>query len=98
MSRYPLMPSSGRERREKSMGAVILIPGINYGEFEKRLASSDDLIRTPKGHAWVLKELERLWDAAGTDTPDGHAFETLAAWAEAYEEKHFPILSPDSTG
>jgi HTH-type transcriptional regulator / antitoxin HigA len=52
-------------------------------------------IRTPEDHAWALKEIERLWNAAGTDTPDGQAFEILATLTEAYEKTHFPIPSPD---
>jgi HTH-type transcriptional regulator / antitoxin HigA len=52
-------------------------------------------IRTPKDHATALKQIERLWPAAGTETPEGEALEILSTLVEAYERKHFPIPCPD---
>jgi HTH-type transcriptional regulator/antitoxin HigA len=52
-------------------------------------------IRTPGDHARALKEIERLWNKAGTRSPEGEAFEVLATLVDAYESAHFPIPCPD---
>jgi HTH-type transcriptional regulator / antitoxin HigA len=52
-------------------------------------------IRTREDHARALKDLERLWDRAGKNTPEGEAFEVLSTLVDAYEREHFPIPCPD---
>jgi HTH-type transcriptional regulator/antitoxin HigA len=52
-------------------------------------------IRTPADHAAVLKQLERLWDAARPGTPEGDKFEVLSALVDAYEREHIRIPAPD---
>lgn len=51
-------------------------------------------IRTKADHRWALKEVERLWDAE-PGTPDGDRVDVLVTLIEAYEERHFPIETPD---
>ena len=51
-------------------------------------------IRTKKDYEAVLKEIERLFDAA-SGTREGDRLEVLATLVEAYEEKHHPIASPN---
>lgn len=51
-------------------------------------------IRTEADFEAALAEVGRLW---GTEpgTPDGDTFEVLFTLVEVYEEKQYPILSPD---
>lgn len=52
-------------------------------------------IRTEADYEAALAEVERLWGAK-PGTPDGDRFEVLFTLVEAYEEKQYPILPPDS--
>ena len=51
-------------------------------------------IRTEADYEAALSEVERLWGSE-PGTPDGDRFEVLFTLVEAYEEKQYPILSPD---
>lgn len=51
-------------------------------------------IKTERDYRSVLKQIDRLMDAKA-DTPEGDMLDVLATLAEAWEEKHFPIQSPD---
>jgi HTH-type transcriptional regulator/antitoxin HigA len=52
-------------------------------------------IRTPADHEAALKEVERLWDKAQPDTPEGEKFEVLSTLVDAYEREHIKIPAPD---
>jgi len=51
-------------------------------------------IRTKADYERALREIERLW-GAGEGTADGDRLDVLATLVEAYEQKHFPIDTPD---
>jgi HTH-type transcriptional regulator / antitoxin HigA len=51
-------------------------------------------IRTKTDYERALLEVERLWGRR-EGTPDGDRLDVLATLVEAYEQKHFPIDSPD---
>ena len=42
----------------------------------------------------ALAEFTRLWDAK-TGTPEGDRLDALATLIVAYEDKHYPMGSPD---
>ena len=51
-------------------------------------------IRTDADHDIALQEIEKLWDAP-YGSPEGDKLDVLVTLVEAYEDKHYPILSPD---
>lgn len=51
-------------------------------------------IRTNADYEAVLRQIERLWDAA-PGTEDADALEVLAVLADAYEREHLDIPPPD---
>lgn len=51
-------------------------------------------INTKKDYEKALSLIDRLWDAK-PGTKEGDVLDILATLVEAYENKHFPILSPD---
>jgi HTH-type transcriptional regulator / antitoxin HigA len=51
-------------------------------------------IRTKTDYERALLEVERLWGRR-EGTPDGDRLDVLATLVEAYEQKHFPVDSPD---
>ena len=51
-------------------------------------------IRTNADYERALKQLEEVWEAkAGSEDED--VLDVLATLIDAYEEKHFPIDTPD---
>lgn len=53
-------------------------------------------IRNNADHRRALRELSAFFDhEPAPGTPDGDRFEVLLTLVEAYENKHFPIGSPD---
>jgi HTH-type transcriptional regulator/antitoxin HigA len=51
-------------------------------------------IRTEGGYEEALREIERLWGAE-EGTPEGDRLDVLTTLVEAYEQKHFPMDTPD---
>jgi HTH-type transcriptional regulator / antitoxin HigA len=51
-------------------------------------------IKTQQDHDWALQEIEHLWDAA-PGSPDDDCLTVLTTLVEAYEEKHYPMDTPD---
>ena len=51
-------------------------------------------IRTEADHAIALQEIDKLWDAPDS-SPESDKLDVLVTLVEAYEDKHYPILSPD---
>jgi HTH-type transcriptional regulator/antitoxin HigA len=51
-------------------------------------------IRNEKEHAAALAEIERLWGAPAGSS-EGDRLEVLVTLVEAFEQKHFPIDTPD---
>ena len=51
-------------------------------------------IRTNADYKRALKQLEQVWDAK-PDSEDEDVLDVLATLIDAYEEKHFPIDTPD---
>jgi len=51
-------------------------------------------IKTKNDYERALKRIESLMDAL-PDTPEGDELDILATLVEAYEDRHFPIESPD---
>ena len=51
-------------------------------------------IRSDEDHAEALAEIERLWGAE-PGTPEGDRLDVLATLVEAYEERRWPIDTPD---
>jgi HTH-type transcriptional regulator/antitoxin HigA len=51
-------------------------------------------IRTDEDHTAALAEVERLWGAA-PGSPEGDKLDVLTTLVEAYEDKRWPISSPD---
>jgi HTH-type transcriptional regulator / antitoxin HigA len=51
-------------------------------------------IRTEEDYQAALREIERLWGAE-LGTPESDRFEVLVTLVEAYEDRHYEILSPD---
>ena len=51
-------------------------------------------IKTDADYEAVLKEIDRLMDAA-PDTPEGDRLDVLVTLVEAYEAQHYPIENPD---
>ena len=51
-------------------------------------------IRSDADHAAALAEVERLWGAE-SGTPNGDRLEVLATLIQAYEERYFPMNTPD---
>lgn len=51
-------------------------------------------IRNEADYEAALMEIENLWGAA-YGSPEGDKLDVLVTLAEAYEEKHHPILPPD---
>ncbi|OUL36494.1 transcriptional regulator [Nostoc sp. T09] len=51
-------------------------------------------IRTEADYHAALAEIERLFDAK-VNTPEYDRLEVLTTLVEAYEQKHYPIESPD---
>ena len=52
------------------------------------------LIKTEKDYEAALSRIEGLMDAA-PGTPEMDELELLTALVEMYEDKHYPISSPD---
>jgi len=51
-------------------------------------------IRTDTDHQEALREIEWLWGAK-EGTRDGDRLDVLTTLVEAYEDKHFPMDTPD---
>ena len=51
-------------------------------------------IRTDEDHTAALREIERLWGAA-PGSEDGDRLDILIALADAYEDRRWPVTSPD---
>ncbi len=51
-------------------------------------------IRTEADHAIALQKIDKLWDAPD-GSPESDKLDVLVTLVEAYEDKHYPILSPD---
>ena len=51
-------------------------------------------IKTEAGYEAALKEIEKLW-GSNYDSPEGDKLEGLVTLVEAYEEEHYPVMSPD---
>ena len=51
-------------------------------------------INTKIGHRTALKRIEQLWDAK-PKTPEGDELDILITLVSAYEDKHFPIPTPE---
>src|SRR5438034_11282162 len=51
-------------------------------------------IRTKSDYEAAVAEIERLFDAK-PNSPEGDSLEIWTTLVEVYEEKHFPIPSPD---
>ena len=51
-------------------------------------------IKNNRDYREALKEIDRLMDAR-SNTPEGDRLDVLVTLVEAYEEKHWPIDSPD---
>ncbi len=51
-------------------------------------------IKTEADYEAALDEVEQLFDTT-PNTPEGDRLEVLTTLIEAYEEKHYPIPSPD---
>ena len=51
-------------------------------------------IKTENDYKNSLQEIERLWGSP-TDSPDGDKLDVLLVLVEDYEDKHYPIASPD---
>lgn len=51
-------------------------------------------IRTNADYKRALKQLEQVWDAK-PDSENEDVLDVLATLIDAYEEKHFPIDTPD---
>ena len=51
-------------------------------------------IRNERDYERALQEIERLWDAR-EGTNDADRLEVLSTLVEAYEDRHFPIDTPD---
>ncbi len=63
-------------------------------KIEKERIMNIKPVRTKKDYQMALNRIEKLMDAkAGTDA--GDELDVLATLVESYEEKHFPIESPD---
>ena len=51
-------------------------------------------IRTEADHDIALQEIDKLWDAPD-GSPESDKLDVLVTLVEAYEDKYYPILSPD---
>ncbi len=51
-------------------------------------------IRTEADHDSALQEIDKLWDAPD-GSPESDKLDVLVTLVEAYEDKQYPILSPD---
>ncbi|MBM9576048.1 transcriptional regulator [Leptospira sp. 201903070] len=51
-------------------------------------------IKSAKDHDLALKEIEKLWDSK-KNTPEYDKLDILITLVDSYENKHFPIESPD---
>ncbi|EMK02346.1 MULTISPECIES: type II toxin-antitoxin system HigA family antitoxin [unclassified Leptospira] len=51
-------------------------------------------IKSAKDHELALKEIEKLWDAK-KNTPEYDKLDILITLVDSYENKHFPIETPD---
>ena len=51
-------------------------------------------IRTDADHDIALQEIDKLWDAPD-GSPESDKLDVLVTLVEAYEDKQYPILSPD---
>lgn len=51
-------------------------------------------IKTKKDYQAAIKRIEELWGSKD-NTPKGDEFEVLFTLVESYEDKHYPILSPN---
>ena len=51
-------------------------------------------IKTEADYEAALKEIEKLW-GSNYGSPEGDKLDVLVTLAEAYEEEHHPIMSPD---
>lgn len=53
-------------------------------------------IRTEADYEWALAEVTKYFDdQPEPGTPDGDRFDVLSTLIEAYEDRHYPIHSPD---
>lgn len=51
-------------------------------------------IKAEADYEAALKEIEKLW-GSNYDSPEGDKLDVLAILVEAYEEEHYPVMSPD---
>ncbi|PJZ64050.1 transcriptional regulator [Leptospira wolffii] len=51
-------------------------------------------IKSAKDHELALREIEKLWDAK-KNTPEYDKLDILITLVDSYENKHFPIETPD---
>ncbi|EQA35120.1 toxin-antitoxin system, antitoxin component, Xre family [Leptospira inadai serovar Lyme str. 10] len=51
-------------------------------------------IKSAKDHDLALKEIEKLWNSK-KNTPEYDKLDILITLVDSYENKHFPIESPD---
>ncbi|MCA0033884.1 MULTISPECIES: transcriptional regulator [unclassified Mesorhizobium] len=53
-------------------------------------------IRTEADYDWAIAEIGRYFEnEPEVGSPDGDRFDALACLIEAYEDKYYPIESPD---
>ena len=51
-------------------------------------------IKTEEDYEAALKEIEKLWSSS-YGSPEGDKLDALVTLVEAYEEEHYPVMSPD---
>ena len=51
-------------------------------------------IKTEADYEAALKEIEKLW-GSNYGSPEGDKLDVLVTLVEAYEEEHYPVISPD---
>ena len=53
-------------------------------------------VKTPADYEWAMAEITKYFEnEPEVGSPDGDRFDVLATLIEAYEDRHFPIETPD---
>jgi len=56
-------------------------------------------VRTEADYVWAIDQITRYFDnQPEIGSADGDRFDVLATLIEVYEERHYPIVPPDSSG
>ena len=56
-------------------------------------------IRAEADYVWAIDQITRYFDnQPEIGSADGDRFDVLATLIEVYEERHYPIVSPGSSG